>query len=190
MDTVKIEVNFEDMTFSEFTYDVKNMGLILKLISQLSLESLEKRRKDAYDRLDAYLEERWNRDFKMLTSPERGYELYSRKYRKRLMADLRKTHNILRKKALVILDNEMQKSFSKKTIELNDIIIKKWRNRYEEMLRRSVELDDYNLYYLNQLVEDLKFQSKRILWVYQDKACAQFDLFRKSINLEIEACEV
>jgi hypothetical protein len=188
MEEAKMEVNLKDMTFYEFEYDIKNLPLILKLISEFSLELLEKKRKDAYDRVNAYLEQKWNTEYKLLISPEQGYNLFSRKYRKRLMSDLKKTHNMLRKEGLIIINNEMQKYFSNKTIELNDIIINKWKNRYEETLRRKVGLDEYNSEYLDRLIEDLKFQSKRILWIYQDKAFSQFDIFRKTIKFEIENC--
>lgn len=190
MEAAKVEVNLKDMSFYEFAEDIRNLPLILKLISELSLEVLEQQRVDAYNKLTTYLELEWDTDLKDLTSAERGYELYNRKKRKQLVNELRKTHNKLRKEALLTFSVEMHNSFAENATELNDIVIKKWRNRRRELLDRTRELDDDSYGHISDLIESLKFSSKRILWVYQDKAFAQFDLFQKKINREIEACEI
>lgn len=186
MNTTVIEERVKAMSFDEFVYDLTDLSQSLKLISEMVLETAEIQRKKTYDNLHDKLESEWYEDIKYITSPDN----YNQEENMHIFSNLKMKHNKLRHDALITLSKDMQESLKRAVIEVNDLVIKNWEIRKSQILKRRECLDETKYNYLVQLMDILRIDCKRILWVYQDKAFSQFDDFRKNRQIEIMKCKV
>lgn len=190
MNTANIEARVKAMPFDEFVNDLLNLSESLKEITEMLLETAEKQRKNAYDELHKKLECDWYKDTKILSLPEEEFKCYSLNSRTYLLQHLQKKHNKLRKNALIALSKRMQESFIKGSFEVKTILFKNWEIRHSQMLKRRNCLDEKSYSNVCELVDKLRIDCKRILWVYQDKGFSDFNKFIKNRQIEIARCGV
>ena len=190
MNTANIEARVKAMPFGEFSNDLLTLSESLKDISEMLLETAEKQRKNAYDELHKKLECDWYKETKILNLPDEEFKHYSWKSRNELFHHLRKKHNKLRYYALIKLTDEMQESLIKGSFEVKTILFENWKIRHKEMLKRRNCLDEKSYSNLYELIDKLRIDCQRILWVYQDKAVSEFNVFLKNREIEIARCGV